>query len=105
LSARTWTRAPLLFKRRKIPKDIRQLIDTICIIDAAQVGRCKRLSKLRKYVFDSDLIKRTGFMWKGVRGDISVVLDLPIKGPTITRYAGLLDFIRPSLIFRSYGLG
>ena len=92
MPTRTWTKDPLslLFKRRKIPKDIRELIDTICIIDAARAGRFKRLSELRKYVVDSDLIRDTGFTWKGVRGDISTVLDLPKKDPTIARYASLI---------------
>ncbi len=79
-----------LSKRRKIPKDIRQLIDAICIVDAARVGRFKRLKELGKFVEDGDLAKGTGFSWKAVRGDISTILDLPKKDPTIARYASLI---------------
>jgi len=95
LPARSWIKDPfsLLFKRRKIPKDLRELIDAICIIDAARSGRFKRLRELRKYVDRSDLTKGTGFTWKSVRGDISTILDLPRKDATIARYASLIPAI------------
>lgn len=92
---RTWIKDPLslLFRRRRIPKDIRQLIDTICIVDAARAGRFKRLRELGEYVSHDDLTKGTGFTWKSVRGDISTILDLPRKDPTIARYASLIPMM------------
>jgi len=87
-----WKKDPFtwLFKRRKIPKEIRQIIDTICIIDAARVGRFKRLKELKGFVDDGELGKSTGFTWKSVRGDISTILDLPKKDPSIARYASMI---------------
>jgi hypothetical protein len=92
LSERSWKRDPfsLLFRRRKIPKDIRQLIDAICIIDAARSGRFRRLTELRKIVEKIDLSKGTGFTWKTLKSDISAVLDLPRKDPKVARYASFI---------------
>jgi len=87
MTRRSWIKDPfsLLFKRRKIPRDVRELIDAIVIIDAARAGRFKRLRELRKYIADGDLAKATGFSWKAVRGDISAILNLPSKEPAVAR--------------------
>ena len=92
MSDRTWKRDPFswLFRRRKIPKDVRQLIDAICIIDAARSGRFRRLGELRKIIENVELTKDTSFTWKTVRSDISTVLDLPKKDPKVARYASFI---------------
>jgi hypothetical protein len=97
---RSWIKDPfsLLFKRRKIPRDVRELIDAIVIIDAARAGRFKRLRELGKYVSDGDLAKATGFSWKAVRGDISTVLNLPSKEPAIARFASLIPLLSMLII-------
>ncbi|MBS7657872.1 MAG: hypothetical protein QXL69_04715 [Candidatus Bathyarchaeia archaeon] len=84
----------MLFKRRKLPEEIENYINVICIIDAVRVGRFRRLRELENYIDKLGLEKKIPeFSWKSLKGDIELLLSLPAKSPVLRRFTSVLPII------------
>jgi|YelNatPaOPRAMG01_1025707.scaffolds.fasta_scaffold22451_6 ABC-type multidrug transport system fused ATPase/permease subunit len=81
-------------KRHKIPEEIENYINVICILDAVRVGRFKRLRELQDYIEKLDLEKKVPeFKWKTLKGDIESLLSLPGKSPSLRRFTSILPIL------------
>lgn len=81
-------------KRYKIPEEIENYINVICILDAVRVGRFKRLRELQDYIEKLDLEKKVPeFKWKTLKGDIEFLLSLPGKSSSLRRFTSILPIL------------
>lgn len=86
------------FKRRKLPEEIENYINVICILDAVRVGRFRRLRELESYIDKLDLEKKIPeFSWKSLKGDIELLLSLPGKSKNLRRFTSILPVLNISI--------
>jgi|GEM_PF-2003100 hypothetical protein len=82
------------FKKYRLPEEIENYINVICILDAVRIGRFRRLRELEGYIDKLDLEKKIPeFKWKTLKGDIELLLSLPGKAPSLRRFTSILPVL------------
>ncbi len=86
-------------RKCKLPEDIENYINVVCILDAVRVGRFKRLRELEKYIDELDLERGIPeFKWKTLKGDIELLLSLPGKSPILRKFTSILPILNMSIL-------